>query len=34
MREAVAGQLHAVPGVSRESDDHAVELLDLFGHVC
>ena len=26
-REAVAGQLHAVAGVARESDDDAVELL-------
>ena len=30
--ESVAGELHAVPGVAGEADDHSVELLDLFGH--
>ena len=28
-REAVAGELHPVTGVTREADDHAFELLDL-----
>ena len=31
--EPVAGQLHPVAGVAGEPDDHAVELLDLLGHV-
>ena len=28
-REAVAGQLHPVARVTREADDHPIELLDL-----
>ena len=32
--EPVTGELHAVAGVAREPDDHAVELLDLLGHPC
>ena len=32
LREAVTGELHAVTGVAGEPDDHAIELLDLFGH--
>ena len=30
-REPVAGELHAVTGVTREADDHGVEVLDLLG---
>ena len=30
-REPVAGELHAVTGVTREADDHSVEVLDLLG---
>ena len=30
--EPVTGQLHAVPGVARQPDDHPVELLHLLGH--
>ena len=33
LREPVAGQLHAVAGVACEPNDHAVELLDLLGHL-
>ena len=31
-REAPAGQLHAVAGVTGEADDHLLELLDGLGH--
>jgi hypothetical protein len=30
--EPIAGQLHAVAGVARNSDDDTVELLDVLGH--
>ena len=33
LREPVAGQLHAVAGVTGEPDDHPVQLLDLLGHL-
>jgi hypothetical protein len=31
-REAAPGQLHAVPGVAGEADDHLFQLLDGLGH--
>ena len=30
--EPVSGQLHAVAGVAGETDDHTIDLDDLFGH--
>jgi hypothetical protein len=32
LSKPVTGQLHAVTGISGESDDDTVDLLDLFGH--